>query len=69
MQQRDRIISKVKYKYWRTSHKFGIRFPKTVKEAYNIGRQPGTDFWTKAIAKEMTNVRISFEKLDDVTPN
>ena len=29
----------------------------------------GTDFWTKAIAKEMTNVRIAFENLDDVTPD
>ena len=27
----------------------------------------GTDFWTKAIAKETTNVRILFEKLDGVT--
>ena len=31
LRHRDRIISKVKYKYWRTSHKFGIRVPKTVK--------------------------------------
>ena len=29
----------------------------------------GTDFWTKAIVKEMTNVRISFDKLDGVTPD
>ena len=28
---RDRIIYKVKSKYWRTSHKFGIQVPKTVK--------------------------------------
>ena len=31
-------------------------------------RQSGTDFWTKDIAKEMTNVRITFEKFDGVTP-
>ena len=69
LRHRDGIISKLKSKYWRTSHKFGVRVPKTVKEAYEIDRQSGTDFWNKAIAKEMTNIRIAFEKLDDVTPN
>ena len=29
----------------------------------------GADFWTKDIAKEITNVRIAFEKLDGVTPD
>ena len=69
LQHRDRIISKVKSKYWRTSHKVGIQFPKTVKEAYEIDRQSGTDFCTKDIAKDMANVRIAFEKLDNVTPD
>ena len=31
LRQRDRIIYKVKSKYWRTSHKFGIQVPKIVK--------------------------------------
>ena len=31
LQHMDRIISKVKYNYWRTSHNFVIQFPKTVK--------------------------------------
>ena len=51
LQHRDRIISKVKSKYWQTPHSFGIRVPKTVEEAYDIDRQSGIDFWTKAIAK------------------
>ena len=65
----DRIIYRVKSKYWRTSHKFGIQVSKTVKEAYEIEKKLGTDFWTKAIVKEMTNVRISFDNLDGVTPD
>ena len=28
----DRIIGKVAKKYWKTSHKFRVRFPKTVDE-------------------------------------
>ena len=67
LQHRDRIISKVKSNYFSTSHKFRIQVPKTLKEAYDIDRQSETDFWTKAIAKEMTNVRILFEKIDGVT--
>ena len=66
---RDRIILKVKSDYWRISHNFGIQVPKTLKEAYEIDRKSGTEFWTKSIVKDMTNVRIAFEKLDGVIPD
>ena len=58
LRHRDRIIYKLKSKYWRTSNKFGILFTKTLKEAYEIDRQSGAEFWTRAIGKEMTNIRI-----------
>ncbi len=67
IKRRDRMVSKVKAKYWRTSHKFGIRVPKSVDEAYQIDKETKTDYWTKAIAKEMKNVRVAFEKVDGVT--
>lgn len=67
LRKRDRLISKVKSKYWRTSHKFGIRIPKTVKEAYAIDRETGTDHWTRAIEKEIKNVRVAFQLLDNVS--
>ena len=41
LRHRYRTISKVKSKYWRTSHKFGILVPKTVKESYEIDRVKG----------------------------
>ena len=63
----NRIISKVKSKYWRTSNKFGIQVPKKVKEAYEIDSRPGTDFCIKAISKNMTNVHDIFEKLNGFT--
>ena len=66
---RNRIVSKIKSKYWRTSHKFGIRVLNTLKEAYEIDRQLGTDFWTKGIAKQMKNVHIAFQNFDGVTPD
>ena len=67
LRKRDRIISKVKAKYWRTTHKFGIEVPKSVDEAYAIDRRTGTTFWTDAINKEMKNVRVAFDALEGVT--
>ena len=58
-----RIVAKLKLKYWRTIHKFGIRIPKSLEEAYQIDREIGTTFWTNAIKKEMKNCRKSFKKL------
>ena len=40
---------------------------KKLIEAYEIDRQLGTEFWIKAIEKQMENTRISFDKLDGVT--
>lgn len=55
------MISKVKSNYWRTTHKFGIRVPKTVEEALRFDEEDGTTFWRDAIEKEMKNVRVAFE--------
>ena len=67
LKRKDRMISKVKSKYWKTTHKFGIEIPKSVEEAYRIDRETGTSHWTRAIEKEVKNVRIAFEKVDGVT--
>jgi hypothetical protein len=65
IRKRDRIIMKVKSKYWQRMHKYGIQLPKSVPEAYRIDEATGTDFWTKAIAKEMKNVMPAFKFTDD----
>ena len=39
---RNRIIGKVKSRYWRMTHKFGIRVPKSVPEALKIDEDTGT---------------------------
>ena len=64
LKKRDRMIKKVKSKYWLKTHKFGIELPKTVEEALEIDRRTGTDYWRKAIEKEMKNVRVAFKILD-----
>jgi hypothetical protein len=58
-----RILSKVKSKkYWQRTHKFGIRMPKSVREAIEIDKENGNTLWWDAICQEMTNVRPAFEK-------
>jgi hypothetical protein len=64
LKRRNRIIGKMKSKYWRTTHKFGIHVPKTVKEALAIDDQNGNTFWQDAIKKEMTNVDMAFKAGD-----
>ena len=56
----NHIILKVKSRYWKTTHKFGIEAPKDVTQALAIDSKTGTDFWRKAIEKEMLNVTPAF---------
>jgi hypothetical protein len=58
----------VKSRYWKTTHKFGIRPPKSVEEALEIDRTTNTDFWRKAINKEMTRVKVAWATHDGHTP-
>ena len=68
LRKRNRIISKVKSRYWRTTHKFGIKLPHSVKEALEIDQATGTDFWRKALNKEMSKVKVAWEAREGITP-
>ena len=57
MKKRNRILAKVKSKYWLRSQKFGIRIPKSVEEAKKVDNQNGNTLWWEAICKKMHNVR------------
>lgn len=59
---RNRIINKAKTKYWRTTHKFGIELPKSVKEALALDQKNGNTFWRDALNKEMNRVKVSFKR-------
>eukprot|EP00978_Attheya_sp_CCMP212_P042033 scaffold249537_cov35-Attheya_sp.AAC.1 len=49
MKKRDRIISKVKSKYWARTHKYGIRVPKHMKEAKEIDLENGDTQWMDSV--------------------
>ena len=53
LKKRNRIISKVKSKYWQRSHKYGIRIPKSIGEAKLIDQENGDTLWMDAVRMEM----------------
>ena len=61
LRKNKRIIAKVKSKYWKRTHKFGWKLPKTVEEDIAIDRENNNNLWWGAICKEMKEVRITFE--------
>ena len=68
LKRRDRIISLVRKRatrYLKKTSKFGIELPKTMKEACELDERNGNRYWQDAIAKELKNVKIAFDILDD----
>ena len=70
LRRRNRIISKVKSRYWKTTHKFGVELPHSVQEAFAIDARNGNNFWREAIEKEMSKIRGmgAFERYDKASP-
>ena len=71
LKKRNRILAKVKSKYWLRTQKFGIRIPKLVKEAKKIVEQNGDTLWWETICKEMKNICpdfLVFEGREDDIP-
>ena len=65
LKKRDAIIHAVTMRARKISTKYGIKVPRSVKEAYELDDESGKRFWTDAIRLEMTNVGIAFEILED----
>ena len=61
LKKHNHIVLKVKLKYWLRMHNFGIRIPKSVKEAKQLDQENGDTQWWDAICKEIQNVRPVFE--------
>ena len=69
LRMRKSIITKVKSRYWKTTHKYGVRLPHSVEEALQIDRETDTFFWQEAILKERTRVCIAWMARDNITPD
>ena len=64
LKKRNRIIAKVKSKYWIRTHKYGIRIPKNYQEAIDIDAENHNTLWQDAIRKEMAKAIPAFEEWD-----
>ena len=69
LRKRSRIISKIKLRYWKTTHKFGNWLPKTAAGAFELDRLNRNDFWRKSIELEMGKSKIAFQNVDGFTPD
>ena len=65
LKKRNRIIAACNKRYLKRTHRFGIRVPKTLREAIEIDRENGNTLWQDAIKKEMSIVRRAFRVLGD----
>jgi hypothetical protein len=62
------MINKVKKKYWRTTHKFGVRLPKLVAKSFQIDKENGNTYWADPITKEMSKAKAAYVPIDSMTP-
>ena len=68
MQKHDVIVSAVKSRIRRTTHKYGIEMPvpgkDIVQNAIDLDCQNGDTLWMDQLAKEIGNLMIAFEILE-----
>ena len=65
LKKREQIISAVKARVKKRTHKFGIEVPRTVEDAYRLDKENGNSYWRDAIQKEMKNVMPAFQVLEN----
>jgi len=65
LKKRNRIIAACNKRYEKRTHRFGIRVPKTLRQAIEIDCENGNTLWQDAIKKEMHIVKKAFRVLGD----
>lgn len=68
LRKRERIIKQVHHRLNKKNLKFGVDVPNTVAEAHELDRINGNKLWHDAINKELKNVLVAFELIEDGEP-
>jgi hypothetical protein len=68
LKKRSRIIDDVTKRYHKRTHKFGIEVPKSWDDCVRLDKENDNTFWQDAARKEMKNVHIAFQILNDDEP-
>ena len=65
LRRRDRIIAGLNKRISRVTHKYGVELPTSVDEARRLDLKNGNTLWMDAINKEMENLKVAFDILED----
>ena len=65
LKNRTRIINKVRVRSYKRNMKFGISIPSDTNEAETLDIVNNNDLWDNAIQKDLLNVKIAFQLLED----
>ena len=65
LRKRDAIVTAVGVRLWKTTHKYGVKIPKDVHHAQELDRRNGNTMGMDVLAKEMFNVGIAFEVVEE----
>jgi hypothetical protein len=65
LNKRNRIIAAVTKRYHKRTNKFGIEVPKSWDNCIILDKENGNTLWQDPVRKEMKNVRIAFQVLNE----
>ena len=65
MRKRDVILSAIKSRIRKTTHKYGIWIPRSIEHGHRLDKENGKNFWRDASATKMHNVGVPFEALPE----
>ena len=65
LKKREIILAAVKNRIRKTTHKYGIKIPRDMEHAHKIDSRNDNTMWRDALKKEMYNVGVAFEILDE----
>ena len=68
LKKRTRIINKLWVQTHKQSMKFGVTIPTNCDEAVRLNRENKNNLWEQAIKKELKNVKIAFQLLENDKP-
>ena len=68
LRKRSRIVKQVRQRVAKKSLKFGVTVPSSVKEAMALDASNGNSLWSDAISKELKNVLVAFQLIEDGEP-
>ena len=65
LKKKQVILSALKKRIRKTTHNYGIEIPTSVEHAFELDRKNGNNLWKDALEREMYNIGVVFEILED----